>query len=565
MNIELKKIGEDYWEFLMRHQPTWATFLGDHRYDGELDQRGEASRSDALSHHQSLLTRLKNVPTDDLNQQDKISYLILEHKLNEFIESLNHFDWEWNLDQLFGPHLHWLDILNYHPLKTKKDFETLLSRYHQIPLVMEQYLSDLKDGLKSGRVAPAIICRRILKQLKGFLNQKPLKSRFADPLKKFPKNISVAEQRRLRDILERSIEKNIFPAYQKFYDFLRNDYRSKARGTVGIFAIPNGKESYAFRVKHETTTDFTPEELHQTGLDELKRNREEMKEIALKEGHHGDLENFLKKMKRDKSNYFKSEKEIIQKHQTTLEKMKKLLPKYFGVCPKIPFEVKAMEAFRAPHAPGAYYYPPSEDGKRGGIFWTNTYKPAQWAVYSMETLAYHEAIPGHHLQIALATEQKGLPKFRRHAGFTAYIEGWAHYAERLADEMGAYSNELQRVGMLMDQAWRAIRLVVDTGIHYFGWSREKAYQFMKETRTANEMEMNNEIDRYIVWPGQALAYKVGQRTFSELREFSKKELGSKFDIRKFHDTSLLSGALPLRTLRYVIQEWIKNEKSRHSI
>lgn len=544
----------------MRLQPTWATFLGDHRYDDQLDQRGEAVRSEALSHHQALLSRLKKVETADLNQQDRISYWVLEHKLSEFIESLNYFDWEWNLDQLFGPHLHWPDLLNYHPLKSKKNVEDLLNRYHQIPVVMEQYLSDLRDGLKSGRVAPRIICDRVLKQLKEFLNQKPSQSRFSDVMKQFPKNFSAAQKGRFRDAFLRAIERSIFPAYQKFYDFLKKSYESRARETVGILAIPNGREAYAFRVRQETTTDYTPEELHQIGLEELARNKQEMLEVARQFGTALDLKGFLDKVKRDRANYFKTEKEMIQKHETTLEKMKKMLPGFFATCPKTPFEIKVMEAYRAPHAPAAYYYPPSEDGQRGGIFWMNTHKPTQWTVYTMETLAYHEAIPGHHLQIALATEQKSLPKFRRHAGFTAYIEGWAHYAERLADEMGGYSNELQRLGMLMDQAWRAIRLVVDTGIHYFGWSREKAYEFMKETRTASEMEMNNEIDRYIVWPGQALAYKVGQRMFSTLKDFSKKELGPKFDIRKFHDAALLNGPLPLKTLKQVIEEWIKREE-----
>lgn len=558
---EFEKLGKDYWEFVMKTNPTWATFLGDDRYDDQLEEFGPKIRAYKVKECQRFLNRLQKIDLTNLNTTEKVSYSILKRQMDEFLESQKFKDWEWNLDQLFGLHIQLMDLLEIHPLKTKKNYEDLLSRYKKFPKAFDQYVADLKDGLKSGRVAPYVAYDRIIDQLKQFTSKSPMETIFSRPLKNFPKSISKKDQKLLEKKFEKVITKDVFSAYQNFFEFLKKEYKGKARKEVGLSAFPDGKENYRFRVKHNTTTDKTPEELHQLGLDELEKNRQEILEIAKKMGHTGDLKSFLEKIKADRANYFTTSKELMEKHTVTLEKMKKLLPKYFGTLPKIPFEIKEMDKLKAASAPAAYYYPPTEDGSRPGIFWMNTLKPEDWANYSMETLAFHEAIPGHHLQIALATEQKNLPKFRRHSGFTAYIEGWAHYTERLADEMNAYSSDLQRVGMLMDQAWRAIRLVVDTGIHYLGWSREKALNFMRDTRTANEMEMNNEIDRYIVWPGQALAYKVGQRSIYDLREWAKKELKSQFDIREFHDVVLLNGAVPLTTLKEMIEAWVKDKKS----
>ncbi len=552
-SIALEKLGKDYWEFLMKTHPTWATFLGDNRFDHVLDEVGPESRKAQVTQFQVFLNQLKKIDSITLTPEEKISVSVLKLQLSDFLESQKFKDWEWNLDQLFGLHIQFMDLLDFHPLKTKKNVEDLLSRYEQMPKVFDQYIGDLRDGLFSGRVAPRVAFDRVVKQVEQFLSQKPLETRFAAPLKHFPK---------LKDAFEKAIVEKIIPAYRKFYTFLKEEYQSKAREAVGLSSLPDGEENYRFRVRHNTTTSKTPQELHQMGVEELEKNKEEILGIAKKLGHKGTVKEFLEKIKADRSNYFSSAEELMTKHKTTLERMQKLLPKYFGKLPSIPCDIKEIDELKAKSSPAAYYYPPAEDGSRPGIFWMNTYKPEEWANYSMETLAYHEAIPGHHLQIALATEQKNLPKFRKHSSFTAYVEGWAHYTERLADEMGAYSTDLQRVGMLMDQAWRAIRLVVDTGIHYLGWSRDQALNFMRETRTANEMEMNNEIDRYIVWPGQALAYKVGQRAIYDLREEARKKLKNKFDIREFHDVVLLSGPVPLSTLKEMVERWINQKNTQ---
>ena len=553
---KFKKLGEKYWEYLMQENPVWATWLGDNRYNDKLGEMGPASRQRHKAKEETFLKELQTIERHTLSKKEKISYRILEQKLKETLEGYTHPDWEWDIKQLFGPHIRLMDLLEIHPLKTKKNYDDLLSRYEKMPKLFDEYMGDLKEGLKSGRVTPKVAYDRVLEQLKSFTALSILENPFSRPLKQFPKTISSPEQKKFLDQFEKAIREKVVPAYQKFYDFLQTEYKGKARNEVGVSAIPGGREYYNYQARVMTTTHLTPEALHQMGLDELQKNQEEMKEIASRLGHTGDLKSFQEKIKADPSNYFKDAKELIQFHKDALNRMEKALPDYFGTLPKIPFEIKEIDALKAVSSPAAYYYPPTEDGSRGGIFWMNTLKPTVWARYSMETLAFHEAIPGHHLQIALATEQKELPKFQRHMGFTAYIEGWAHYTERLADDMGLYSTELDRFGMLMDQAWRAIRLVVDTGVHMLGWSRERALKFMAQTRTANEMEMNNEIDRYIVWPGQALAYKVGQCKFSDLRASAKEKMGNAFDLKKFHDTVLLTGPLPLTILEEVTHDWM---------
>ena len=555
-------LAHDYWELLLREEPISATFYGDSRYDDRLDERGPEARERQLKAHQALLRRLKSISSDQLTEEDKVTYDILQFKIEEFIESLKYNDWEWGLDHLFGPHIFWMDLIDYHPLKTEKNYEDLLKRYGAIPASMNLYIADLRMGLRSGRVASYVAYNHVVQQLQTFLAQKPETTRYAECLKIFPNTFSDVQKKDIEQKIMKTIINAVFPAYQKLLNFLLSDYQSKVRSTVGIKFLPQGEAAYAFRIRIHTTTSFTPKELHELGLEELKKNQVEMQGIAKKMGHSGSLREFLEVVKGDRKNYFSREEDILKKHVATLEGMKSLLPAYFKTLPTIKFEIKKMPTFKAPSSPAAYYYPPTQDGSRPGIFWMNTHKPEQWAVHTMESLAYHEAVPGHHLQIALATEQKQLPTFRRHAHFTAYIEGWAHYAERLSDEMGAYSDDLQRLGMLIDQAWRAIRLVIDTGIHYFGWTRDQALQFMREQRVTTEADMENEVDRYIIWPGQALAYKVGQRVISDVREAAKKELKEKFDLREFHDVVLLSGPVPLSILKNRVQAWVVAKKKQ---
>ncbi|MBI2027784.1 MAG: DUF885 domain-containing protein [Deltaproteobacteria bacterium] len=557
---KFKKIAQNYWDYYLQSFPEVATFYGNSKYDDLLEEFGPDKREkdkDAIS---GFLKDLQSIEPSTLNNLDSNSYRILKLDLNNFLEEHEFAPWEWNIDQIYGPHMRLLDLLETHPLQTRKNYDDLLERYSHIPRYFMQYIGELKAGLKSGRTASKIAYDRVLKQLEEFLKKNIRDLHFSKPIRDFPKDFSPSEKSKLTEEFEDAIRSWILPSYAEFYNFLKTDYQDKARKNPGIWALPEGLENYAFKCRQMTTTNLTPAELHKIGLEELQKNNEEILSIASKMGNDSGLPQFLDRIKKDPAQYFKTSEEIVTMHQTALQRMQKLLPQYFGTLPTIPFEIKEIDAFKALNSPAAFYYPPTTDGSRPGVFWVNTHNPSQWAIYSMETLAYHEAIPGHHFQIALAMENKDLPLFQRHGAFTAYVEGWAHYTERIAnEEMNAYSSDLQRVGMLLDQAWRAVRLVVDTGVHHFQWSREKAFEFMKSTRAAHEMEMNNEIDRYIVWPGQALAYKVGQRTFSDLKNKAKQKLGAAFDIRKFHDAVLLQGAMPLFILEEIVDLWIGSQ------
>ena len=345
------------------------------------------------------------------------------------------------------------------------------------------------------------------------------------------------------------------PAYAAYGKFLATDYAGKARKDPGVWSIPGGAEAYAFAARSQTTTTLSPDRIHQVGKEELEKNEREMLEIARGEGFQGELRDFLAAIGKEARFRLSTREEVLGRYRGICAKMDGRLSEAFGRLPKTPYEVKPLEEYREKDAPAAYYLPPAVDGSRAGIFYANTRDPGSWPTYDMEALCFHEAVPGHHLQIALAQELDGLPTVRRHARFTAYVEGWAHYTERLADEMGAYSTPYDRLGMLAAQAWRAARLVVDTGIHHLRWDREKALQVLHRIRSGPSSDVENEVDRYIIWPGQALAYKVGQRTIHEVRERARRRLGARFSLSGFHDEVLRHGALPLSILEDVVRSW----------
>ncbi|MBI4041022.1 MAG: DUF885 domain-containing protein [Deltaproteobacteria bacterium] len=559
MSKPFATLSKDYWDFMMERFPTSATFLGDDRFNDCLEELGPKARSWAQRKLFSFQKALQKIKLEDLSSRERIFYQTLALQIQNDLEGFSYSRWQWNLDHLSGVHMYMIQLLEYHPLKTPKNYEDLLERYRQIPRLFDQHMADLKEGMKEGRTAPSVAYDHALRQLDQLSHMTVKEFPLMKPGWRFPKTISKRLQAKFQEKFAEVVQKKVLPAYGKFFQFLKTDYANQARSVVGISAIPQGQKNYDYLARVFTTTDLTPEALHLIGKEELQKNIDELLQIAREVGHTGDLKSFQEKIKADPENHFKSAEELVAHHRASLARMKKMLPKYFGKCPKSALEVKEIDPFKAQSSMAAYYFGPTSDGKRPAIFWMNTLKPTEWSKYSMETLAFHEGIPGHHLQVSLAIEQKDLPKFQRHGRFIAYIEGWAHYAERLSDEMGAYSGPLDRVGMLMDQAWRAIRLVVDTGVHSMGWTRAQALEFMAQTRTAPEMEMNNEIDRYIIWPGQALAYKVGQRAFSELRTFARQKLGSRFDIRKFHDTVLLSGPLPLTILKQIVEQWVGQE------
>jgi len=399
---------------------------------------------------------------------------------------------------------------------------------------MDQYLDNLRAGVRDGRVAMRVAVERVIGQLKGLLGTPEEKSPFAAKPELVP-----------------SIRESVYPAFRKMLAYLEGEYLATSRAKdVGLWALPGGQEAYRFRIRLHTTTDLTAEEIHRIGLEELRSIQAEMRTIA-----KGDLRPFMDRLKKDPKNFFASREELIDSARRELAKATAKLPAWFKRLPKNECEVKAIEAYRERDCVAAFYYQPDEKLTRKGIFYANTFDATSRPRFNMPALAIHEAVPGHHLQIALALEIEGLPRFRRQAGFTAFVEGWGLYSERLGDEMGLYEDDLSRFGMLTYQAWRACRLVVDTGLHAMKWTRQQAIDFFMENVALTETEVLNEVDRYIIWPGQALAYMVGKREILALREEARKAMGPRFDIKDFHDVVLRNGAIPLTTLRRLVCGW----------
>jgi prolyl oligopeptidase len=546
----LASLGDEYWQWVLRTEPTWATYLADPRYNDQLPRVGPADIDRQTGELRGLLDRVEAVDPKALGEADRVTHGILHHLVTSQIEERGHKFHQWNVDQMMGPQVWLLELINFHPFKIEKDVLDLIARFQAFPEHLEGYVANLRDGLAEGRVAPRIAVTRVIGQLEALLATPPEKSPLALALEKRPAAASSLDDRLLA-----AIRGAVYPAYAKFLAFLKSGYAPKAREEVGVWATTGGEAAYAFRVRHHTTTRLTPDELHEIGHEELRSILGEMQAIARKLGHAGDVKSFFAKLMADPANFWPTREGILRHFERILEKCSAALPRAFGHLPKTKCIVKSIEEYREKDCVAAFYYQPPEDLSRPGIFYANTYKPETRLKCNNAALTVHEAVPGHHLQIAISVEMKDLPMFRRHSSFTAFVEGWALYSERLADEMGLYEGDLERFGMLTYQAWRACRLVVDTGLHAKKWTRDRAIDFFRTNIALGDTEIVNEVDRYIIWPGQALAYKVGQREISRLREEARKEMGSRFDLRDFHDVVLRNGALPLTTLGETVRRW----------
>jgi prolyl oligopeptidase len=528
---QLCAVVDECWEATLRENPTYATYLGDFRYNDRLADISQAGRARRQALHEGFLARLRALDRAALDENDRVSADILRLQLEQSLEEDRHKFWQWEVDQMSGPQADFPQLLNFHPLSDLKGLE---ARFRAFPAWMDQYLDNLRDGLGEGRVAMRVAVERVIGQLKGLLSTPEDKSPFAAKPELLP-----------------AIKDAVYPAYRKMLAFLEQDYLPKARTRdVGLWALPGGKEAYAFRIRLHTTTELGAEEIHKIGLEELRSIQGEMRKIA-----GGELRPFMDRLKKEPKNFFASREDLLDRARRELAKANAKLPAWFKRLPKNECEVKAIEEYRERDCVAAFYYPPDEKLTRKGIFYANTFDAASRPRFNMPALAIHEAVPGHHLQIALALEIEGLPKFRRQAGFTAFVEGWGLYSERLGDEMGLYEDDLSRFGMLTYQAWRACRLVVDTGLHALHWTRQQAIDFFLENVALTETEVLNEVDRYIIWPGQALAYMIGKREIMALREEARKAMGPRFDIKEFHDVVLRNGAIPLTTLRRLVHEW----------
>ncbi len=546
------KLFADYWSEQMRLSPLVATFYGERGHDAELDDNGPSGRAARKAAAEALLKRARLVDRKGLSPEDRLSVDVMKDMLEDELAGLALPYFEMEIDHMDGGQS-WIPtvIQTSQPMKTAEDADALEKRLKAVPEWFRRHRENVAAGLKTGRVAARVPVEKLIRQLDEMTAVAVSSSPYADACARLPEPLRAERTPRLLKI----VSEEIYPALSAYSAWLKSDYLPKARtGNIGLSGVPGGRAMYRRSVRAHTTTDKSPEELHKIGLQEVAGIRDEMTQIARRARHAGDLESYLESVRTDPANFFKTRAEVREDAERLVAKATAKLPDWFGTLPKTPLVVKPVEEFQEKNEAAARYFQPPTDLSRPGVYYINTYKPESRPRFSMTSLAVHEGLPGHHLQLALALENKALPQFRRSAGFTAYVEGWALYSERLGDEMGLYEDDLSRLGMLSDQALRACRLVVDTGIHAKGWTRERAISYMKENTPMSQEEIEAEVDRYTVWPGQALAYKVGQREIAALREEVRARTGRRFDVKAFHDAVLRHGALPLEILRASVLE-----------
>ncbi len=555
---QLNQLYDDYWEFILREYPLSATYLGDHRYDGALEDASEGAFLRRVALSRKYLAQLRSIEKPS-SKPDLLNYELFERELEDNLEAAKFRPYLTPMTQQSGLQIDIPEMVTYHPFRSLLDFENFSSRLRAFPRLVDQAIESMRMGIQAGIVLAKVTTEKIIPQLETNIVQDPKKLDLYKSVENIPPEINPRDALRIRNDIEEAIRQSVVPAFEKLLTFFKEEYLPACRSDVGIWSLPDGNERYDYTVRHYTTTNLSSDEIHDLGLAELSRIHAEMRAIVDLIGFKGSLQDFISSLRKDRSLYNTTSDELMAGFKKILEQMDAKLPLLFGRLPKAKYGFREIEAFRAEAAPDAYYYRPPEDGSRPAYFYVNTFRPEQRPKYTMEVLAYHEAVPGHHLQLAIQQELTDLPKFRRHGGYTAFIEGWALYSEELPKLVGFYKDALSDFGRLSFDAWRAARLVVDTGIHHKRWTRERAIQFFLESTALSELNIVSEVDRYIAWPGQALAYKVGQLRISELRAKAEKALGPRFDVRRFHDELLGDGALALDVLSNKMEHWIANE------
>ncbi|MBB6092832.1 uncharacterized protein (DUF885 family) [Povalibacter uvarum] len=562
---ELNKLFDDYFEKSLELSPLQATFIGDDRYDDKLTNSisPEFIRM-ALEVDRSYLDAALKYDPKKLSPEDRLSWEIFVHERRVSIESAKFPGELLPIDQMFSiPTL--MPVLasatSAQPFKTVEDYDQFLARMNDYITWSDQAVVNMREGIRRNVVQPRVVMQNVQKQLAALIAEDPLKSIFYTPVTQFPDGFAAADRTRLEKAYRDAVVSKINPSYRRLHDFVRDEYLPKTRATVAWTALPDGPAWYAFLVKNSTTTEMTPDEIHDLGLKEVARILAEMEQVKTQVGFKGDLNAFFRYLQDDPKFYYTKADDLIAGYQDVKRRIDAVLPKYFSLFPKADYEVRAVEAFRAESAAGGSYQQPSADGSRPGIFYVNTFNLKAQPKFGMETLSLHEAAPGHHFQISIQQELTELPRFRRFGGnYTAYVEGWALYAESIGKEMGLFTDPYQYYGRLSDEMLRALRLVVDTGLHTRGWTREKAIQYMLDNSSMAKSDVEAEVERYIANPAQALGYKIGQIRIRQMRVKAEKALGGKFDIKQFHTEVLRDGALPMGVLEAKIDRWIAANK-----
>ena len=556
---DLNAVFSEYWENLMKHQPEFASTLGDKRYNDQIADRSVKAVNEALAREAGLLMRLAAIDPAGFTESENLSRELLMREFAEDQEGAEFKDWEMPLNQMDGIHTTYMRLVAELSFTTVKDYDDWIARLHAIPGAFDQVTTNMAIGMDDHRVPPKYLLVKALEQVKQLASQKPEDSPLALPLKNFPAAIPAAERERIKTEMLAAIQKEVLPAYLRFARFLEVSYIPAGREKLGVWALPDGAKYYAYRIRHTTTTDLTADQIHQIGLDEVKRDETEMLAITKKLGF-ADLKSFRANLKANPKLKPASAAALLDAYRGYLGPMQAKLPQLFGRLPKAPFEVAAVPDYLEKTSAPAYYEPGAPDGSRPGRLRIDTYDATNRNLYAVEAVSYHEGLPGHHLQISIAQELDNVPTFRKHEFYTAYTEGWGLYSEQLGKAVGFYQDPYSDYGRLEADIWRAIRLVVDTGVHSKHWTREQMVDYFHEHSAIDEPSVQAEVDRYVAWPGQALAYKIGQLKIMELRDRAKKTLGDKFDLRDFHDQVLDAGALPLDLLSDRVDGWIASRQ-----
>ncbi len=557
----LAALFDAYFEDYLLLNPVLATSIGDPRYNDRFEVSITPEwRARAEKLERDYLGKLETIDPGQLTGQDLLSYEIFKSARENEVVGFRFPSHLIPLNQFYSVPNFFAQLgsgQGIQPFKTVKDYDDFLKRMDGFQAWTDQAIANMREGMAKGYTQPKILMERTLPQLDAQIVAKPEESLFWGPIRNMPADFPAADRERLSAAYAAAISTKILPSYRRLRDFVRDEYLPKCRTSVGLDALPDGVAWYEYNVREITTTDYTPAQIHEIGLAEVARIHGEMRGVMKKVGFEGDLNAFLDYLQEDPKFFWDTREELIQGYVDIKKRVDPRLPDLFEILPKADYEVRAVEPFREKSAAGGQYQAASLDGSRPGIFYANAYDLKARPKWAMEALSLHEGNPGHHFQITIQREQKDLPKFRRFGGYTAYSEGWGLYAESLGSELGMYTDPYQYFGMLEAELWRAIRLVVDTGLHSKGWSREQVLDYMTANSSAAEARRVSEAERYIAIPGQALAYKIGQIKIRELRTRAEKELGPKFDVRAFHTAVLVDGALPLHVLEAKIDRWIE--------
>jgi uncharacterized protein (DUF885 family) len=552
---EFHQLLDDEWDRRLQENPTFASWLGDKRFnnrwqDVSLDAIRQRNKRD-----QAVLQKLKQTDATKLKGQDRISFELFRREYQDSVDGFRFGGYLVPLNQRGGiqDENSLADAMSF---STVKDYEDWIERLRAFPVYMDQTIALMREGIRRKIIHAKIVIQRVPAQIERQIVDDPMQSLFYKPLKHFDPSIPESEQQRLRQAAAVSITEHVVPSFRKLLTFINDEYLPECYDRVGVWQFPDGEAFYAQRCREFTTTDLTPKQIHEIGLAEVKRIRAQMEQIVRDVTFDGDFREFLSDLRTNPKFYFENPNDLLVAYREVCMRINPQLVKMFRKLPRIPYGIEPIPEHLAPDTTTAYYRPPSADGLRAGTYFVNLYRPEVRPKYEIEVLSVHESVPGHHLQIALAQEIEGIPLFRRYGGYTAFIEGWGLYSESLGSELGLYQDPYSRFGQLTYEMWRAVRLVVDTGMHSLGWTRQQAIDFFAENTAKTMLDIENEVDRYIAWPGQALAYKIGELKIQELRRRAEAKLGDRFDIREFHETVLGNGAVTLDVLERIVDDWI---------